>query len=33
VIIVESNIPMYLLGAPHRLKTDAQLLVERTAAA
>jgi hypothetical protein len=29
VIFVDSNIPMYLVGAPHPHKTDAQQLVER----
>jgi uncharacterized protein len=29
VILVDSNIPMYLVGAPHPHKADAQLLVER----
>jgi len=27
VIFVDSNIPMYLIGAPHRHKTDAQRLL------
>ena len=27
--LVDSNIPMYLVGAPHPRKTDAQRLVER----
>jgi predicted nucleic acid-binding protein len=29
VIFVDSNIPMYLMGAPHALKADAQRLLER----
>jgi uncharacterized protein len=29
VIFVDSNIPMYLVGAPHRHKTDAQRLLEK----
>jgi len=29
VIFVDSNIPMYLVGAPHPHKADAQQLVER----
>jgi predicted nucleic acid-binding protein len=29
LIFVDSNIPMYLTGAPHRHKTDAQVLLER----
>jgi len=29
VTLVDSNIPMYLVGAPHPRKTDAQRLVER----
>jgi uncharacterized protein len=29
VILVDSNIPMYLVGAPHGHKTDAQRLLER----
>jgi len=29
VILVDSNIPMYLVGAPHPLKADAQRLLER----
>jgi predicted nucleic acid-binding protein len=33
VIFLDSNIPMYLVGAPHPHKTDAQLLLERTVAA
>jgi predicted nucleic acid-binding protein len=32
VIFVDSNIPMYLVGAPHPLKIDAQRLVERCVA-
>ena len=33
MIFIDSNIPMYLVGAPHRLKTEAQILVERSIAA
>jgi hypothetical protein len=33
VIFLDSNIPMYLIGAPHRLKTESQILVERVVAA
>ena len=33
MILVDSNIPMYLTGAPHPLKTDARLLLERSIAA
>jgi uncharacterized protein len=29
MILVDSNIPMYLIGSPGTLKTDAQRLVER----
>ncbi len=29
---VDSNVPMYLVGAPHPHKTDAQVLLERAAA-
>jgi predicted nucleic acid-binding protein len=29
VILIDSNIPMYLVGAPHPHKTDAQRLLER----
>jgi uncharacterized protein len=29
VILVDSNIPMYLVGADHPLKNDARRLVER----
>ena len=29
MIFVDSNIPMYLVGAPHPHKTDAQRLLER----
>jgi predicted nucleic acid-binding protein len=32
VIFVDSNIPMYLVGAPHPHKADAQRLLERTIA-
>lgn len=31
MIFVDSNVPMYLVGAPHARKTDAQMLVERAA--
>lgn len=33
MIFIDSNIPMYLVGAAHRHKTDAQLLLERSVAA
>ena len=33
MIFVDSNIPMYLVGAPHRHKTDTQMLLERLIAA
>ena len=33
MIFIDSNIPMYLVGAPHRLKIDAQVLLERSIAA
>lgn len=29
MIFVDSNVPMYLVGAPHPHKTDAQVLLER----
>jgi predicted nucleic acid-binding protein len=29
VILVDSNVPMYLIGAPHSHKTDAQRLLEQ----
>ncbi len=29
MILVDSNVPMYLVGAPHPHKTDAQRLLER----
>ncbi|MBZ5687865.1 MAG: type II toxin-antitoxin system VapC family toxin [Acidobacteriia bacterium] len=29
MILVDSNIPMYLVGAPHRHKADAQRLLEK----
>jgi predicted nucleic acid-binding protein len=32
VILVDSNIPMYLVGATHPLKADAQRLLERCVA-
>jgi predicted nucleic acid-binding protein len=31
VILIDSNVPMYLVGADHRHKTDAQRLLERLA--
>lgn len=31
MILVDSNVPMYLVGAPHPHKTDAQRLLERCA--
>lgn len=31
MILVDSNVPMYLVGAPHPHKTDAQRLLERLA--
>ena len=31
MILVDSNIPMYLIGAPHPHKTDAQRLLETLA--
>jgi predicted nucleic acid-binding protein len=33
VIFIDSNVPMYLVGAAHPHKTDAQLLLERSVAA
>lgn len=30
MILIDSNIPMYLVGAPHPLKSDAQRLLERS---
>ncbi len=33
MIFIDSNIPMYLVGAAHRNKTEAQLLLERSVAA
>ena len=33
MIFVDSNIPMYLVGAPHAHKADAQRLLERCVAA
>ena len=33
MIFVDSNVPMYLAGAPHRHKTEAQVLLERLIAA
>jgi predicted nucleic acid-binding protein len=32
VTFVDSNVPMYLIGAPHRHKTDAHVLIERAVA-
>jgi uncharacterized protein len=32
VIFIDSNVPMYLVGAPHPHKTDAQHLLERAIA-
>jgi predicted nucleic acid-binding protein len=29
VILIDSNVPMYLVGAPHRHKSDAQRLLEK----
>ena len=29
MILIDSNIPMYLVGAPHTHKSDAQRLLER----
>ena len=29
MILIDSNVPMYLVGAPHRHKTDAQRLLEK----
>jgi uncharacterized protein len=29
VILIDSNVPMYLVGAPHPHKSDAQRLLER----
>jgi predicted nucleic acid-binding protein len=33
LIFVDSNIPMYLIGAAHRYKAEAQILLERLIAA
>ena len=33
MIFVDSNIPMYLVGADHPLRTEAQVLLERLTAA
>jgi hypothetical protein len=33
VILVDSNVPMYLVGAPHPHKVDAQRVLERLIAA
>ena len=32
MIFIDSNIPMYLIGAAHPLKTEAQILLERLVA-
>ena len=32
MIFVDSNIPMYLIGAPHPHKSDAQIILERAIA-
>jgi predicted nucleic acid-binding protein len=32
LIFIDSNIPMYLIGAPHPHKSEAQLLLERLVA-
>ena len=32
IVFVDSNIPMYLVGAPHPHKRDAQMLLERSVA-
>jgi hypothetical protein len=32
VILVDSNVPMYLVGAPHRNKAQARLLLEQAVA-
>jgi uncharacterized protein len=32
VIFIDSNIPMYLVGAPHPRKTESQILLERATA-
>lgn len=32
MIFIDSNVPMYLVGAPHPHKTDAQRLLERAIA-
>lgn len=31
MILVDSNVPMYLVGAPHQNKAKAQLLIEKLA--
>jgi predicted nucleic acid-binding protein len=33
LIFIDSNIPMYLIGAPHPHKSEAQVLLERLVAA
>ena len=33
MILIDSNIPMYLVGAPHPRKTETQILLERSVAA
>ena len=32
MILLDSNVPMYLVGAPHPHKTEAQILLERLVA-
>lgn len=32
MILIDSNVPMYLVGAPHPRKTDAQTVLERLVA-
>lgn len=33
MIFLDSNVPMYLIGAPHRHKAEAQVILERLIAA
>jgi predicted nucleic acid-binding protein len=33
VIFIDSNVPMYLVGEAHPLKTESQILLERLVAA
>jgi len=33
LIFLDSNVPMYLIGAPHRHKAEAQVILERLIAA